>query len=152
MASFPGKLGYDGTGKVKPFWILLEQEMMGRQWHQPDYMQIICTSLQTDNHASTSSLTDSSSTSTAERVLTMSQLQYLSYVTPRVRWYSSNGGSMRITSNLDSRSRRSNVSRSHFRYLQTPPPPQPLYDPVSGTTGVSRCQKRTSGLYAARED
>jgi len=40
----------------KPFWILLEQEMMGWQWHQLDHMQSICTSLQTDNHASTSSL------------------------------------------------------------------------------------------------
>ena len=29
---------------------------MGRQWHQPDHMQVICTSLQTDNHASTSPL------------------------------------------------------------------------------------------------
>jgi len=27
---------------------------MGWQWHQLDHMQIICTSLQTDNHASTS--------------------------------------------------------------------------------------------------
>ena len=26
------------------------------QWQQPDHMQVICTSLQTDNHASTSSL------------------------------------------------------------------------------------------------
>jgi len=34
--------------KGKPFWILLEQEMMGWQWHQLDHMQIICTSLQTD--------------------------------------------------------------------------------------------------------
>jgi len=42
--------------KHKPFWILLEQEMMGWQWHQLDHMQIICTSLQTDNHASTSPL------------------------------------------------------------------------------------------------
>ena len=42
--------------KGKPFWILLEQETMGRQWHQLDHMQIICTSLQTDNHASTSPL------------------------------------------------------------------------------------------------
>ena len=38
--------------KGKPFWILLEQEMMGVKWHQ----QIICTSLQTHNHASTSPL------------------------------------------------------------------------------------------------
>jgi len=42
--------------KGKPFWILLEQEMMGCQWHQLEYTQIICTLLQTDNHASTSPL------------------------------------------------------------------------------------------------
>ena len=30
--------------------------MMGWQWHQLDHMQVICTLLQTDNHASTSSL------------------------------------------------------------------------------------------------
>jgi len=33
---------------------LMKQEMMGWQWHQLDHMQIICTSRQTDNHASTS--------------------------------------------------------------------------------------------------
>jgi len=42
--------------KGKPFWILLEWEMMGWQWHQLGHIQIICTSLQTDNHASTSPL------------------------------------------------------------------------------------------------
>ena len=42
--------------KDKPFWILLKQEMTGWQWHQLNHMQIICTSLQTDNHASTSLL------------------------------------------------------------------------------------------------
>jgi len=42
--------------KGKSFWILLEQEMIGWRWHQLDHMQIICTLLQTDNHASTSSL------------------------------------------------------------------------------------------------
>ena len=42
--------------KDKPFWILLKQEMMGWQWHQLNHMQIICTSLHTDNHANTSSL------------------------------------------------------------------------------------------------
>jgi len=42
--------------KGKPFWILLEQDMMWWQWHQLDHMQIICTSLQTDNHASISPL------------------------------------------------------------------------------------------------
>jgi len=40
--------------KDKPFWILLKQEMMGWQWHQLDHMEIICTLLQTDDHASTS--------------------------------------------------------------------------------------------------
>jgi len=33
----------------------------------------------------------------------------------------------------------------------TPPPPQPFYGPFSGTTRVSRCQKRTSGLHDARK-
>ena len=42
--------------KDKPFWILLKQEKIGWQWHQLNRMQIICTSLRTDNHASTSSL------------------------------------------------------------------------------------------------
>ena len=42
--------------KGKPISILLEQEMMGWHWHQLEHMQIICTSLQTDNHASTSPL------------------------------------------------------------------------------------------------
>ena len=42
--------------KDKPFWILLKQEMMGWQWHQLNHVQIICTSLQTDNHANTSSI------------------------------------------------------------------------------------------------
>jgi len=40
----------------KSFRILLEQETMGWQWHQLDHMQIIYTSLQTDNDASTSPL------------------------------------------------------------------------------------------------
>jgi len=34
----------------------MKQEMTGWQWHQLDHMQVICTSLQTDNHASTSLL------------------------------------------------------------------------------------------------
>jgi len=42
--------------KGKLFWILPEQEMMGWQWHLLDRVQIICTSLHTDNHASTSPL------------------------------------------------------------------------------------------------
>jgi len=42
--------------KGKPFWILLKQDMMEWQWHQLDHMQIICTTFQTDNHASIPSL------------------------------------------------------------------------------------------------
>jgi len=38
-----------GTRKVKPFWILLLQEMMVWQLHQLDPMQTICTSLKTGN-------------------------------------------------------------------------------------------------------
>jgi len=39
--------------KVKPFRILMKQEMMRWHWHQLDQMQIICPLLHTDNHAST---------------------------------------------------------------------------------------------------
>ena len=41
---------------MKRIWILMKQEMMGWQWHQLDHMQTICTSLQTNNRASASSL------------------------------------------------------------------------------------------------
>jgi len=40
--------------KGKPFWILLEEEIMRWQWHQLDHMQIICILLQTDHHTSIS--------------------------------------------------------------------------------------------------
>jgi len=46
---------FNGARKVKPFCILMKQEMIEWQWHQLDHMQIISTSLQTDSHASTSS-------------------------------------------------------------------------------------------------
>jgi len=52
----PGQLWLAETRKVKPIWILVKQEMMGRHWHHLDYMQIIYTLFQTDNHASTSSV------------------------------------------------------------------------------------------------
>ena len=44
------------------------------------------------------------------------------------------------------------VSNATQNYFWTPPPPQPFYSPFSGTTRVSQCQKRTSGLYGARKD
>jgi len=37
-------------------WILMNHEMTRWQQHQLDYMQLTCTSLQTDNNASTSSI------------------------------------------------------------------------------------------------
>jgi len=46
MASFLEQPGKAGTIKFKQIWTLLEQEMMGWQWHQLDHMQIICTSLE----------------------------------------------------------------------------------------------------------
>jgi len=54
MASFPEQTGQAGTRKVEPVSTLVKQEMMEWQWHRLDHMQIICTLLQTDNHASTS--------------------------------------------------------------------------------------------------
>jgi len=56
MASFPEQPMQAGTTMVKLFWILMKHEMVGLQWHHLDHMQIICTLLQTDNYASTSSL------------------------------------------------------------------------------------------------
>ena len=45
-----------GTRKVKPIWILLKQTGDSEwQWNQLGCMQV-CTSLHTDNHASTPSL------------------------------------------------------------------------------------------------
>ena len=44
------------SSTTRVIWRLMKQEMMGWQRHQLDHMQTICTSLQTDNHASTSSL------------------------------------------------------------------------------------------------
>jgi len=50
--------------------------------------------------------------------------------------------------NIDSFSLTLCVNFCLFTHTHT----QPLYDPFSGTTPVSQCQKRTSGLYGARED
>jgi len=54
-AFFPEQPGQAGTGRINHSG-LSEAEMMGWQWHQLDYMQVICTSLQTDIHASISVL------------------------------------------------------------------------------------------------
>ena len=51
-ALFPRLPGWAGTRAVKPIWILLKQRHSEWQWYQLGHMQL-CTSLQTDNHAST---------------------------------------------------------------------------------------------------
>jgi len=55
-AFFQDNLGKPVSQRWKPFWTLMKQEKMKWKWHQLDHMQIICTSLQTGNHASNSSL------------------------------------------------------------------------------------------------
>jgi len=55
MTSFPRTI-WVSRHQIKPIWTLMKQEIMWWQWHQLDHMQIICTSLLTDNYASTSSL------------------------------------------------------------------------------------------------
>jgi len=52
-AFFPGQYGLASTRKIKLFWILMKQEVkgfFGWQRHQPDRMQTVFTSLQTDKH------------------------------------------------------------------------------------------------------
>jgi len=51
---FPGPPRWAGTRKVKPIWNLdfTEARDSEWQWHQLNHMQV-CTSFQTDNHAST---------------------------------------------------------------------------------------------------
>jgi len=43
---------------------------------------------------------------------------------------------------------KANLNTHTHTHTQT----KPFYGPFSGTTQVSRCQKRSSGLYGARED
>jgi len=56
LSSAPTWVSRHQKKHIKPFRILMKQEMSGWQWHQMDHRQIICTSVQTDNHASTSSV------------------------------------------------------------------------------------------------
>ena len=51
VALFPGLPGWAGTRIIKPIWILLKQETVASAGPYA-HMQV-CTSLQTDNHAST---------------------------------------------------------------------------------------------------
>jgi len=38
---FSTTISVASTRKVKPFWILMKQEMMGRQWHQLDHLHLV---------------------------------------------------------------------------------------------------------------
>jgi len=49
----PGLPGWAGTIKVKPIWILLKQEAVSGSGVSWTIIMQVCTSLQTDNHAST---------------------------------------------------------------------------------------------------
>ena len=52
VRDYPGELLPEGQTILD----FAEPDMTGWQWHQLDHMQVICTSLQTDNHTNTSSL------------------------------------------------------------------------------------------------
>jgi len=49
-------LVFDALSKTKIVWILMKQKMKGWQWHQLEHMQVLCSLIQSDNHASSSSL------------------------------------------------------------------------------------------------
>jgi len=55
-AFFRESLGKPAPERLNQSRFLMKQEMMGWQYCQWDHMQIICTSLQTANHATISSL------------------------------------------------------------------------------------------------
>ena len=56
-ASFPGQPWVNRYQKGKKSEFKWGKRRPGRQWHQLDHMQTICTSLQTDNHTNTSTPT-----------------------------------------------------------------------------------------------
>jgi len=95
------------------------KQMMKWQLHQLDHMNIICMSLQTDNHATSSPLRFLQ----AGYALPDAQPTYVK--------------ALKATDN------------THTHHTTTP---QPFYGPLSGTTRVSQCQNRTSGLYGATEN
>jgi len=53
---FPGQPGKPVPERLNQPLFLMKQETIGWQWHHLDHMQIICTLLQADNHASTLSV------------------------------------------------------------------------------------------------
>jgi len=57
--------------------------------------------------------------------------------------------SIKIRYNLNVNKKFLHPSNTNSNHHTTP---QPFYGPFLGTTQVSQCQKKTSGLYGARED
>jgi len=179
--------------------------MIRWQWHQLDYMQTTCTSLQTDNHASTSPLSfyrlDALPCYPANSVKVLkAQKQWLVHIVNEIKiangkmpqhihnpsrhhhrhrslscllqemhqslmdcyWtyqetcYDSTTNNIvifLITSKVTAIIPSAHQEHTHLTTHTTPHhTPQSFYSPFSGTTRVNRCQKRTSGLYGARED
>jgi len=58
LHTFNGPFYRDNLGEPVPESLneAKDDGLLGRQWHQVDHMQTICTSLQTDIHTNTSSL------------------------------------------------------------------------------------------------
>jgi len=184
--------------KGKPFLILLEQ-MMGWQWHQLDHMQIICTSLQTDNHTSTSPLSfyrpdalPAAQPTASKHWRHSAKFRHICvYVllccsgfkkrAPRaikeIRKFAEKmmgTADVRIDTRLNKHMWSQGIRYDNvivycyilhlsyqvwlksmmllFRYVDNvrcsfvSPRPQPFYGPFSGTTRMSWCQKRTSGV------
>jgi len=107
-------------------------------------MQIMCTLLQTDNHTSTSPLSFLQARCPPCHPTNIikalkAQSVYLEYKIKSI-WtqFSSYGGSFHYSTNSST--------------FSTTPHTTTVYSPFSGTTRVSRCQNRTSGLYGAKED
>ena len=76
----------------------------GKQWHQLDHMQTICTSLQTDNHANTSSLNfytlDALPGSPGQRaVKRVCVCVWMLFLTPNLQYQSTKGSQRHKTAN-----------------------------------------------------
>ena len=59
---------------------------------------------------------------------------------------------MRVVSHQEEETGVGNGKSAAVAVITTTVLPQPFYGPISGTTRVSQRQKKTSGLFGARED
>jgi len=56
------------------------------------------------------------------------------------------------TKSNTTKNKHASLTKNTQHKINTTTTPQPFYGPFSETTRVSQCQKRTSGLYDARDD